>query len=706
MRGKIAGLWKALKRIITRRSFLIKTLCTTLIACLIPLTILAGYHVYRENAHVSSLIETQLQNTTVMASRQFDLYISDMINIAGKLALSRKFFENRLSESVNAELDALDKLQSYAGILPYVHFYAVYNQNSGIVYTTRGKMSASTLMKYELGFSADEFDAMLLKYEKKAGFYTRDAGKNMVFLVPMRYEAANVAKYYMLYVISASDMEAALTRGTLGNYFLLSIKDPSGVQILRKTSLAQPAEGYCFYAYTSSQGFAIEMALESAELQNSMASITANSKRISAINIILTVVLIISISMLNYRPFAAMLRHVADRDPNRDQSEINTLLETYSDLQENNRQLEIELYEKKQLVVDVTFEKLLNGAALPPEGRSALPAAKKYEIVACARIIDAENTEEVLKKNAVDADIHAIEMYPDKLLVFICRIDDDQEDTLARLCALLAAYTGKEQMNLGRSAVFSSWDALHEAYLEARRDLEQAESDSPHFFPPIKDLFESLPVRQQCVENISCALRSGDRNILSYTQRAFEALLSEGASPFSRQLGCFQILEIYRNAFRENGLTLDTEKLMDFFRQGGIPALRDLLIGMLEEAFAESAGSAREKEILSEAALISFIQEHYTDSMFCLEDIAGFLDVSVYTASRIFKNQSGMSLRKYLNDLRIEHACDLLRHSDLSINDIALKSGFTSASYFNRIFKDSEGITPSNYRSQQEHLHS
>ena len=100
MRGKIAGLWKALKRIITRRSFLIKTLCTTLIACLIPLTILAGYHVYRENAHVSSLIETQLQNTTVMASRQFDLYISDMINIAGKLALSRKFSEMSESSSL------------------------------------------------------------------------------------------------------------------------------------------------------------------------------------------------------------------------------------------------------------------------------------------------------------------------------------------------------------------------------------------------------------------------------------------------------------------------------------------------------------------------------------------------------------------------------------------------------------------------------
>lgn len=85
-----------------------------------------------------------------------------------------------------------------------------------------------------------------------------------------------------------------------------------------------------------------------------------------------------------------------------------------------------------------------------------------------------------------------------------------------------------------------------------------------------------------------------------------------------------------------------------------------------------------------------------------LNDVADYMQVSIYTASRLLKNATGVNFRKLLNDLRIEHAKDLLAHSTLSIQEIAEQSGFTTASYFVSVFKKSEGITPNVYRKSTE----
>jgi AraC-like DNA-binding protein len=54
----------------------------------------------------------------------------------------------------------------------------------------------------------------------------------------------------------------------------------------------------------------------------------------------------------------------------------------------------------------------------------------------------------------------------------------------------------------------------------------------------------------------------------------------------------------------------------------------------------------------------------------------------------------GISYIHYLNDVRLAHARNLLVSTNLSILEIAQKSGFENASYFNRKFKDKYGITP------------
>lgn len=57
------------------------------------------------------------------------------------------------------------------------------------------------------------------------------------------------------------------------------------------------------------------------------------------------------------------------------------------------------------------------------------------------------------------------------------------------------------------------------------------------------------------------------------------------------------------------------------------------------------------------------------------------------------------NFRSYLNNIRIEKAKELLANTDLSLADIGNQVGFTDQSYFNKIFRKHENLTPGQYRT-------
>ncbi len=78
-----------------------------------------------------------------------------------------------------------------------------------------------------------------------------------------------------------------------------------------------------------------------------------------------------------------------------------------------------------------------------------------------------------------------------------------------------------------------------------------------------------------------------------------------------------------------------------------------------------------------------------------LAEIGG---MSVNAYARIFKEQTGTSPRKYLMRMRVEKACNMLHHSDLSIDQIASACGFSDRYYFTRIFTRTMNVSPGVYR--------
>ena len=95
---------------------------------------------------------------------------------------------------------------------------------------------------------------------------------------------------------------------------------------------------------------------------------------------------------------------------------------------------------------------------------------------------------------------------------------------------------------------------------------------------------------------------------------------------------------------------------------------------------------------------VSYISANFKKK-FSLEEMAKDLGVSKYVLSRLFSKTFHRNFNQYLNDARLNYACQRLENTSDSITKICLDSGFESQRTFNRVFKERYKISPSDYRS-------
>jgi AraC-like DNA-binding protein len=93
------------------------------------------------------------------------------------------------------------------------------------------------------------------------------------------------------------------------------------------------------------------------------------------------------------------------------------------------------------------------------------------------------------------------------------------------------------------------------------------------------------------------------------------------------------------------------------------------------------------------------IDNNYAESL-NLEDMAKELSISASQLIRQFKEETTTTPIAYLNKVRMQHAANSLRQTNLSIQEIAAIVGIYDPNYFVKVFKKEFNLTPSSYRKQ------
>ncbi len=98
--------------------------------------------------------------------------------------------------------------------------------------------------------------------------------------------------------------------------------------------------------------------------------------------------------------------------------------------------------------------------------------------------------------------------------------------------------------------------------------------------------------------------------------------------------------------------------------------------------------------------IVDYISENYRNKLI-LKDVAAALGYDYFYFSKLFHQIFGESFNEYLSTYRFNAALRALRSTDLPISAIAIESGFQSIRSFNDIFLKRMGLSPAQYRKQQ-----
>lgn len=122
----------------------------------------------------------------------------------------------------------------------------------------------------------------------------------------------------------------------------------------------------------------------------------------------------------------------------------------------------------------------------------------------------------------------------------------------------------------------------------------------------------------------------------------------------------------------------------------------ELVAFMYAKAFISPLTIPKE-QIQKIMQVVNYIDANFR-SPITLEDICTAVKYNKFTICHTFKGVTGSTIFDYINFLRVYHGMEKLAESSSSVLQIATECGFSSATYFNRVFKAYFGCAPSVYR--------
>lgn len=119
-----------------------------------------------------------------------------------------------------------------------------------------------------------------------------------------------------------------------------------------------------------------------------------------------------------------------------------------------------------------------------------------------------------------------------------------------------------------------------------------------------------------------------------------------------------------------------------------------------DSRIGEPEGITKEKEHYVIEQMKNILEQEY-DKNFEMERMADTVGMSANYLSRLFKQETGMTLTDYLIDIRIEKAkLYLTDHPNLKNYEISQLVGYSDPVYFNKLFKKMVGETPKDYKGK------
>nr|WP_275984181.1 helix-turn-helix domain-containing protein [Paenibacillus hamazuiensis] len=264
---------------------------------------------------------------------------------------------------------------------------------------------------------------------------------------------------------------------------------------------------------------------------------------------------------------------------------------------------------------------------------------------------------------------------------------------------------------LGVSSVRERLNELGECYFEAESAVRQKlvyGFNNVIFYESVRT-DRGMALYPLAIErNVLTQLKTGNREGVLHGLREFESYLLEHHSGqmeqvrhyflqfFSSSLRCiyemdanFGFKPVIRQILHTDLLGLETMQQMTSYMQNLYEQVLDQL---------EQKRSLKNKELAG--SVNAYIDKHFGEDL-SIEQISDIFAISVSHLRKIYKEETGMTIRDRLSQKRIAKAKELLGDPRQKIQDIASQVGYSNVQSFTKAFKAETGKSPGEYRDQQ-----
>lgn len=204
-------------------------------------------------------------------------------------------------------------------------------------------------------------------------------------------------------------------------------------------------------------------------------------------------------------------------------------------------------------------------------------------------------------------------------------------------------------------------------------------------------------------QELTGKIKLGDFDVLPICRSLLNDLfVSSGTNLIIYKSRVLELGVIISRAFIEAGADVDktleisTDFLQDVNQLESYEQINDQAEKMINALCLGMMGNTKTKNKTVIRSIKAYIRGNYEKNI-TLEDIAASVFLSPAYVSRIFRESQGITITDYLAMVKLEMAKQMLRNPSYQIDFIAKKLGYSDASYFSKVFKKKEGMSPTKY---------
>lgn len=217
------------------------------------------------------------------------------------------------------------------------------------------------------------------------------------------------------------------------------------------------------------------------------------------------------------------------------------------------------------------------------------------------------------------------------------------------------------------------------------------------------DVYRYSPFRPSMdakyLHSVDEIIRSGDISAIDAAFKKLREMFADGSSTIKHAYKLYNIIMSYLSGMEkedEEAYVLSYEQLPIVF--GDIDAMLDYLKKAVMQNVCNSVRTHDdENKIIKE--IVKYIQNNYLKEI-SVNALAQEFYITPNYMCNLFRKETQETIVEYISRLRMEHACKLLRNTNLSIGEVSERSGYSNYFYFARVFKKLIGATPSQYRAE------